>query len=189
MLVDAIEREGVLLLQDARLPSAATLIAGEPVKGSWWGHAKGSAIYDAVEAATDHPDVESFKLFDGKVCFVHRRLWPAVIAVGRAREPWQLEGLDEGAAALLAAIDREGRVRASGKPAKAIELRLLAASVQVHTESGRHATELERWDAFARRRGLRMGRTSARTARASLEALRDEWAGRFGHRARLPWGC
>lgn len=189
MLVEAIEREGVLLLQDARLPSAATLIAGERVKGSWWGHAKGSAIYDAVEVASDHEDVASVKLFDGKVCFVHRRLWPALVAVGRAREPWQLDGLDDDARALLEVIDRDGRVRASGKPAKAIEQRLLAASVQVHTESGRHATELERWDAFARRRGLRIGRRSPADARAELEALRDAWADRFGHRARLPWGC
>jgi hypothetical protein len=37
-----------MLLQSARgpLPNVAELVAGEPIKGSWWGHPKGHPLVD-----------------------------------------------------------------------------------------------------------------------------------------------
>lgn len=179
-----IRRLGLLLLQDPRLPSLAALIAGEVVKGSWWGHPAGSRIFDAAGELDDHADVATFKLVEGKVCFVHRRLWPALIAVGSAREAWQLEGLDGDARALLERVEREGRVRASGKAAKALEARLLAASAQVHTESGKHATELSSWARFAEDREAGAPPPLAEAKRELEAAVADMAA---GGRARLPW--
>src|SRR5437899_11542737 len=38
---------------------------------------------------------------------VHRTLWPAVVAIGRARESWQVERLSHDARNLLAEVDRK----------------------------------------------------------------------------------
>jgi hypothetical protein len=75
-----VERHGVVL-QAARgpVPSLAEAIAGGPIRGSWWGHAKGRIIFQATQAVCDSPDVLVCKLIDDKVTYVHRRLWPALV--------------------------------------------------------------------------------------------------------------
>src|SRR6266540_2173674 len=75
-----VERHGVVR-QAARgpAPSLAEAVAGEPIRGSWWGHSKGQEIFRVAEAVSDSPDVLVCKLIDGKVTYVHRRLWPALV--------------------------------------------------------------------------------------------------------------
>jgi hypothetical protein len=75
-----VKRHGVVL-QAARgaVPSLAEAVAGERIRGSWWGHPKGREIYGASEAVCASPDVLVCKLVDGKVTYVHRRLWPALV--------------------------------------------------------------------------------------------------------------
>ncbi len=75
-----VKRHGVVL-QAARgpVPSLAEAIAGGPIRGSWWGHPKGHEIFRAAEAVSDHADVLVCKLIEGKVTYVHRRLWPALV--------------------------------------------------------------------------------------------------------------
>src|SRR5437870_3733978 len=75
-----VKRHGIVL-QAARgpVPSLAEAIAGEPIRGSWWGHAKGRFIFRAVQAVSESPDVLVCKLIDNKVTYVHRRLWPALV--------------------------------------------------------------------------------------------------------------
>ena len=70
-----------VVLQAARgpVPSLAEAVAGGPIRGSWWGHPKGRAIFRAASAVSEHPDVLVCKLADGKVTYVHRRLWPALV--------------------------------------------------------------------------------------------------------------
>jgi len=84
-------------------------------------------------------------LIGGKVTFVHPRLLLALAAVGAARDRWQTHGLSPAARKLLAQVDRQGSVRASGPAAKELQLRLLVNAREEHTESGRHATQLEPW--------------------------------------------
>jgi hypothetical protein len=80
-----------VVLASARgpVPSVAEAVAGEPIRGSWWGHARGHDIFRALSALEDVPDVLCFKLLGGKVTFVHRRLWPALVCladeIGRDR--------------------------------------------------------------------------------------------------------
>src|SRR5205814_4093274 len=62
------------------VPSVAEEIAGARIKGSWWAHRQGKAIFRALSEIGDSPDIAAFKLIDGKVTFVHRRLWPALVA-------------------------------------------------------------------------------------------------------------
>jgi hypothetical protein len=53
-------------------------VAGEPIIGSWWAHPKGKAIFGALSEIDDSHDVRCFKLIDGKITFVHKKLWPAL---------------------------------------------------------------------------------------------------------------
>ena len=75
-----VKRHGVVL-QSARgsVPSLAEAIAGGPIRGSWWGHPKGQIIFQASQALGDSPDVLVCKLIDGKVTYIHRRFWPALV--------------------------------------------------------------------------------------------------------------
>ena len=65
-------------------PSLAEVIAGEPILGSWWSHPKGQEIFSVTRAIRDSDEVLVCRLVNGKVTFVHRRLWPALVrAAGR----------------------------------------------------------------------------------------------------------
>jgi len=79
-----VERHGIVL-QAARgpVPSLAEAVAGGPIKGSWWGHPMGRAIYAAAEAVIESGEVLVCKLVGGKVTYVHRRLWPALVRLAR----------------------------------------------------------------------------------------------------------
>jgi hypothetical protein len=71
-----------LVMQSARIPGIPTLveaIAGEPISGSWWGHAKGRLIFRVLNHVYDSGDVKAFRLVEGKVALVHQRLWPALV--------------------------------------------------------------------------------------------------------------
>jgi hypothetical protein len=75
-----VKRHGVVL-QAARgpVPSLAEAIAGGPIRGSWWGHPKGHEIFRVAEAICESPEVLVCKRVDGKVTYIHRRLWPALV--------------------------------------------------------------------------------------------------------------
>jgi hypothetical protein len=74
-----VERHGVVLASaKGPVPSVAEAVAGQPIIGSWWAHPKGKAIFVALSEIDDSEDVRCFKLVDGKVTFVHRRVWPAL---------------------------------------------------------------------------------------------------------------
>jgi hypothetical protein len=75
-----VKRHGIVL-QAGRgpAPSLAEAIAGGPIQGSWWAHAKGQEIFRVAEAVSASADVLVCKLIDGKVTYVHRRLWPALV--------------------------------------------------------------------------------------------------------------
>jgi hypothetical protein len=86
-----------MLLQSARgpLPNVAELIAGESIKGSWWGHPQGHAIFNELQMLDESPDVVRLRLVGGKVTLVHRRLWAALVCVADHLAPKQLAALHE----------------------------------------------------------------------------------------------
>src|SRR5215467_5130291 len=86
-----VERHGVVL-QAARgpVPSLAEAVVGSPIRGSWWGHPKGKEIFRAARAVCESPEVLVCKLIDGKVTYVHRRLWPALIRLASRFQKSQL---------------------------------------------------------------------------------------------------
>ena len=61
------------------VPSLAEAVAGEPIRGSWWGHSKGGDIFLCSRVIRESADVLVCRLVGGKVTYVHRRLWPALV--------------------------------------------------------------------------------------------------------------
>lgn len=92
----ALVEHGVLL-QSARgpVPNVAELVAGEPIRGSWWGHPAHERIFTALNELADSPDVVRTRLVGGKVTLVHRRLWPALVRVGARFPPDRVMALRE----------------------------------------------------------------------------------------------
>ncbi|HYR88414.1 MAG TPA: hypothetical protein VE422_30320 [Terriglobia bacterium] len=86
-----VRRHGIVL-QAARgpVPSLAEAIAGGPIRGSWWAHPKGRLIYTATQTVCESPEVLVCRLIDGKITYVHRRLWPALAKLASRFQPEQL---------------------------------------------------------------------------------------------------
>jgi hypothetical protein len=198
--LDLLRHHSLLLLTDPRLPSVTTLVAGEPVRGSWWGHPRGKVMYAVALALEASPDVASVKLVSGKETLIYRRLWPALLAIGTAREAWQLNSLSPLARLLLAAVDRDGLFqsddaaelerfgrKAIAGAARELEQALLVFAESVHTESGTHAKRLESWQRWAKRRQLAAEAVTAAEGRRQFESVLAAVNERFGARGRLPW--
>ena len=85
-VIAALRKAGLILTQDKVLPSVVSIVTGATPRGSWWSHPKGRQVFAVLTQLADDEDVVLTKLLDGKDTFVHRRLWPALLAVGSARE-------------------------------------------------------------------------------------------------------
>jgi hypothetical protein len=85
-------REHGIVLMSAKgpVPRLTEVIAGEPIKGSWWGHPKGQRIFRVLQKLGDSPDILTCRLVAGRVTFVHRRLWPALVRMADRFEPDQI---------------------------------------------------------------------------------------------------
>lgn len=88
-LLEAIAEHGLLLLQDKKLANAVTVITGEHLKGSWWSHPRAHEIFNAIEALPEDQVLDT-KLVGGKVTFVHRSLWPDLLAVVTGEREYQV---------------------------------------------------------------------------------------------------
>jgi phosphoketolase len=82
----AFVREHGVVLVSAKgpVPTLTHAIVGEPVKGSWWGHAQGKHIFALLQQVCDNPEVLVCRLVADKLTLVHRRLWPALAAAAPA---------------------------------------------------------------------------------------------------------
>jgi hypothetical protein len=73
----------------AVVPSLAAAVAGERIRGSWWAHRRSHDIFRALATLEDTDNCVFTRLVAGKVTIVHRRLWPALVAlapsIGEAR--------------------------------------------------------------------------------------------------------
>ena len=89
-------KQGVVL-QSARgpVPNLAEHVAGEPIRGSWWGHSSGHEIFAVLTRVLDSPDVIATRVVDGKVTLIHRRVWPALVRVADRFPAERLASVDE----------------------------------------------------------------------------------------------
>jgi hypothetical protein len=174
-----LRERGLLLKFDPKLPSVTNMVAGGPIRGSWWAHPAAHEIVRILSHLAGHPDVLLMKLIAGKDTFVHRCLWPDVWAIATAGEPWQWKRLTAEEHALWRRLQEEGAAEAAGLAAKRLELRLLVHGEQCHSETGEHRRRLERWDRWARRVGFTPEAGNAAGAKRTLQDLLPE--------AKWPW--
>ena len=184
LIVAALAKHGLLLKQDKVIPSVVGMITGESLSTSWWSHPKSHLIFSVLSELSEHSQVLLTKLLARKDTFVHSDLWPALLAVGRARDEWQLRGLSAAAANLLQRVERSASaVRATGAACKEIQLRLLAAAYEIHTEDGRHEMMVEGWRPWS----SRMNCTALACGAESRQML-EQAATQLGAPLRyLPW--
>lgn len=137
------------------------IVAKREIKGSWWGDPTSHEIFALNELLSDHRDVTITKLISGKITFVHRKLWPKLVAVGSARDDWQIKKLSPSAKLLLRHLDKNGSLLTNklpprfgpkpGDTARELELKLLIHSEQQHSESGAHTQLIETWEHWSKR--------------------------------------
>jgi hypothetical protein len=179
-LLPALASTGLLLVQDRHLPCVVTMLTGEVLATSWWSHPDGHLIFRALQGLSAHPDVLLTKLLLGKDTFVHRALWPALLTVVLAREPWQTRALTHNARALLARTDStRNAVTACGREVRELLMRLLVHAREVHTRSGRHEMAVMSWALWASEAGVQPAPGVAR-ARAELETCARSLGARPG---------
>jgi hypothetical protein len=79
-----VNKHGVVLEAAAGpVPSLAGAIAGDVMRGSWWAHPRGREIFALTRAVRHSDDVLVCRAVGGKITFVHRRLWPALVRVAK----------------------------------------------------------------------------------------------------------
>src|SRR5713226_6753180 len=77
------------------VPNLAEAIAGAPIRGSWWAHAKANTIFLCSRAIRGSADVLVCRLIGGKVTYVHRRLWPALVRLAGRFDADRLAAIQE----------------------------------------------------------------------------------------------
>ncbi len=175
-----LEDAGILLVQDATLPSVTTIVTGAPVRGSWWAHEQAHSIFDVLQDLEAHATIA--KLVARKQTLVHRRRWAELAAVGGERAAWQLDGLAPDAAALVDDVDaadppvRADAITIDGPRSRAdvvrdVERRLLLQVADVHTDSGRHVKQLQPWSRWVAAESVPTPLPDPATARAAFEAV------------------
>src|SRR5436309_1090534 len=86
-----------VVLESARgpVPSLAEAVAGEPIRGSYWAHPKANDIFLCSRAIRKSADVLVCRLVGGKVTYLHRRMWPALVRLAGRFEADRLAAILE----------------------------------------------------------------------------------------------
>lgn len=193
-----LEVTGLLLLTDAKLPSLTSIVAGQPVKGSWWGHPQGNRMYNVCNELMNQPDVLVMKLINKKVTFIHQQLWDDLVAIGAAEKYWQIDKLPVANKNLFKLIQAKGEIRADdpglkksaaeiGKVASKLEERLLIYSASIHTESGKHVRLLKSWKNVMRAKKWKPKKTGYEAAVSRFEGIQQKLSAQYSAKIVLPW--
>ena len=184
-LFERLREYDLILSSDARFPSVSNIVIGDAITGSWWAHPAAHDVFRLSCELIAHPDVLRMVLVSGKVTLVHRPLWPAVFAIGTAREPWQMSKLSKEARTLLEKIDKP--MMASGDAVRELEKYVLIQAESVHTERGTHAKQVQSWRSWAKSVKLGKVRLTQAEARLQIEQVVARLNKQFGATGTLPW--
>lgn len=193
-----LDQFGLLLLSDSSLPSLTAIVAGKPIKGSWWGHPQGNLMYNLSNELMDSPNILTLKLINKKITFVDQRHWDSIFAIALAGQKWQTEKLSPDAKKLLKIVQLKGSLRADddnlkqspteiGKIASQLEERLLLYSESIHTDSGKHIRVLSSWDEVVRTRQRKKIVISVDDGINSFETLREKMEEKYEAKVKFPW--
>ena len=165
----------LMLAPHPPLRSLVAEIAGPEATGSWWSHPRGKLIFNTAAALEDHPDTLVVKLVAGKVTFVHRDLWPALLRV--VADPVArivTLGLMGPAANELYGLVGERSSFVPRKEQKALattlDRKLLILTRQEHSASGKHITVCMSWERWAAEVGAAPSQSSFGDALAAIKA-------------------
>ena len=196
---EGLRRHGLLLLQDPRLPSVATVVAGEPVTGPWSRHAKGRQILEVAQRLEQHPEVLATRLLSASITFVHRTMWAAFLSQARSGDPWQMQKLSLAARTLLRKVQHAGKLdrsevakggvatRSAAEAVRELEARLLVHGRQVDATRDIWAKTMETWEHWAARVKHDSPAVAKGVGRAHLlEAIRA-MCRESGGSCTLPW--
>jgi hypothetical protein len=178
----ALKDFGVLLLQDQELPLVVGLFCSRRVNASWWSIPEANDIFRCL-GSLDSETAVATRLIKRKVTYVHWRLWPALVTLGAAQQPWQMHGLPSESRQLLARITRGESPVATGATVRELQDRLLAVAHEVHTPSGKHEIRLEEWGAWA----ARMNVEPLSSSEEAQRVIEDASARIGASGAALPW--
>ncbi len=86
-----------ILLESARgpVPNLADTVAGESINGSWWKHSKGHQIFQLTRSIRNSPHILVCRLVLGKITYVHKRLWPALVCLAERFDKKRLAAIHE----------------------------------------------------------------------------------------------
>jgi hypothetical protein len=141
--LEFVRRHGVVLASaKGPVPSVAEAVAGAPIHGSWWSHPKGQEIFRALQEVQASEDVLVCRLVEGKITFVHRDLWPALVkAAGHF------------SAAQLAQVREEHTLKGHHATRKVAFPKWVTAEVSAAASGLSEAEALERLGPIVRARG------------------------------------
>jgi hypothetical protein len=90
-------RRNALVLESARgpVPNLVEAIVGAEVKGSWWGHARGKEIFNLLQDLRESEQVLVCRLVGGKVTYIHRDAWPAVVRLASGIPKERISAIEE----------------------------------------------------------------------------------------------
>jgi hypothetical protein len=173
-----VRKSGVVTLA-ARIegvPCFVEEVAGERIKGSWWGHPAGKLIFSLAEGLADSDHLLMVKLLEGKAAFVDEALWPTVLAV-TLDDGWRKarsKALGAAARGLWKKVEAASRRGDTPALVKELEESLIVHCASEHTEKGRHEKRLTSWAGWAKARGVR---PATLALEAALEKLRKAAGG------------
>ncbi len=79
-----VRKHGVVLESaGGPVPSLAAAIAGGEIRGSWWSHPRSHEIFELTQGVRSRDDILVCRLVNGKITFIHRRLWPALVGAAK----------------------------------------------------------------------------------------------------------
>ena len=69
-----------VVLESAKgpVPNLADTVAGERIQGSYWAHPMGDEIFVLTRTIRSSKEILVCRVVEGKVTYVHQRLWPAL---------------------------------------------------------------------------------------------------------------
>lgn len=79
-----VEQNGVVL-ESAKgpVPNLAEALTKAPIRGSWWNHPASKKIFRATRLVRNNDCVLVCRLVGGRVTYVHRQIWPALVRLAR----------------------------------------------------------------------------------------------------------
>jgi len=192
-----LRRNGLLLESDSAFPNVVSLVVGERLEGSWWGHRDGHLIFSVMKRLRSCPEILLAKLISGKITLIYKALWPELLAVGSARDRWQIANLSNDAKSLLRLVEKKGKVRsdevawkgrsAIGDGVRELEKRLLVHSEEIHTAKGSHAKIIRSWRHFANEATIPIAPIDVERAKEKFETLVRQLNKESDSHGHLPW--